>query len=173
MPYWPDMSGLGTSMIPISRFTDHPDLTMDGKRSRFALCASFSATLIISAYIPGLEDRDIAFLTNGGGWRVVRILRCSKRRWVEMRRLMSTTSLANENRSPIEIMITSMPSQATTIYRVSLLWRFSFVIPTGMLSTQRRRIVWLLQVTIQSSFFEACDGHNSQGWQASGAVVKK
>lgn len=40
---------------------------MDGKRSRFALCASFSATLIISAYIPGLEDRDIAFLTNGGG----------------------------------------------------------------------------------------------------------
>lgn len=61
------MSGLGTSMIPISRFTDHPDLTMDGKRSRFALCASFSATLIISAYIPGLEDRDIAFLTNGGG----------------------------------------------------------------------------------------------------------
>lgn len=56
-----------------------------------------------------------------------------------------TTSLANENRSPIEIMerikIASMPSQATTIYRVSLLWKFSFVIPTGMLSTQRRRIV--------------------------------
>ncbi|KAJ9287996.1 hypothetical protein DTO021C3_4400 [Paecilomyces variotii] len=65
MPYWPDMSGLGTSMIPIFRLTDHPDLTMDGKRSRFALCASFSATLIISAYIPGLEDGDIAFLTNG------------------------------------------------------------------------------------------------------------
>lgn len=31
------------------------------------LCVSFSVPLIISAYIPGLEDRDIAFLTNGGG----------------------------------------------------------------------------------------------------------
>lgn len=48
-----------------------------------------------------------------------------------------TTSLANENRSPIEIMerieITSMPSQATTIYGVCFLQKCSFIVPTGML----------------------------------------
>ncbi|KAL1886679.1 hypothetical protein Plec18167_000612 [Paecilomyces lecythidis] len=43
---------------------DHPGLSMDEKRSHFALWASFSAPLIISAYIPGFKGDDIAFLTN-------------------------------------------------------------------------------------------------------------
>ncbi|KAL4889344.1 putative alpha-galactosidase A [Aspergillus ambiguus] len=43
---------------------DHPGLTMDEKKSQFALWASFSAPLIISAYIPGLYKEDIKFLTN-------------------------------------------------------------------------------------------------------------
>ncbi|EHA18663.1 alpha-galactosidase extracellular [Aspergillus niger ATCC 1015] len=43
---------------------DHPGLTADEKRSHFALWASFSAPLIISAYIPALSKDEIAFLTN-------------------------------------------------------------------------------------------------------------
>jgi alpha-galactosidase len=43
---------------------DHPGLTQTEKKSHFALWASFSAPLIISAYIPDLSDEDIAFLSN-------------------------------------------------------------------------------------------------------------
>lgn len=43
---------------------DHANLTMDEKKSHFALWASFSAPLIISAYIPDLSDEEIAYLTN-------------------------------------------------------------------------------------------------------------
>ncbi|KAL5365164.1 glycoside hydrolase superfamily [Aspergillus floccosus] len=43
---------------------DHPGLTMDEKKSHFGLWASFSAPLIISAYIPGLSQEDIDYLTN-------------------------------------------------------------------------------------------------------------
>lgn len=43
---------------------DHGNLTMDEKKSHFALWASFSAPLIISAYIPDLTDEEVAYLTN-------------------------------------------------------------------------------------------------------------
>ena len=43
---------------------DHANLTMDEKKSHFALWCSFSAPLIISAYIPGLSTDEITYLTN-------------------------------------------------------------------------------------------------------------
>ncbi|PWY75237.1 alpha-galactosidase agla [Aspergillus sclerotioniger CBS 115572] len=43
---------------------DHPGLTADEKRSHFALWASFSAPLIISAYIPALSKDEVAYLSN-------------------------------------------------------------------------------------------------------------
>ncbi|QDS74720.1 hypothetical protein FKW77_000775 [Venturia effusa] len=43
---------------------DWPWLTLNEKRSQFALWSSFSAPLIISAYIPDLTDEEIAYLTN-------------------------------------------------------------------------------------------------------------
>ena len=43
---------------------DHPGLTQTEKESHFALWASFSAPLIISAYIPDLSDEDITYLSN-------------------------------------------------------------------------------------------------------------
>lgn len=43
---------------------DWPWLTLDEKKTQFALWASFSAPLLISAYIPDLTDDDIAYLTN-------------------------------------------------------------------------------------------------------------
>ncbi|KAB8238718.1 putative alpha-galactosidase [Aspergillus alliaceus] len=43
---------------------DHPGLSIDERRSQFALWASFSAPLIISAYVPDLPSEDIDFLTN-------------------------------------------------------------------------------------------------------------
>lgn len=43
---------------------DHPGLTLDEKKSHFALWCSFSAPLIISAWIPELTDDEIAYLTN-------------------------------------------------------------------------------------------------------------
>ncbi|OBT38889.1 hypothetical protein VE00_10586 [Pseudogymnoascus sp. WSF 3629] len=44
--------------------SDYPELTIDEKRSQFALWASFSAPLIISAHIPDLGKDELAFLTN-------------------------------------------------------------------------------------------------------------
>jgi alpha-galactosidase len=44
--------------------SDRPELTLDEKRSHFALWASFSAPLIISAYVPSLGKDELAFLTN-------------------------------------------------------------------------------------------------------------
>ncbi|KAL1969676.1 hypothetical protein VTN77DRAFT_8229 [Rasamsonia byssochlamydoides] len=43
---------------------DHPGLSLDEKRSHFALWASFSSPLIISAYIPALPDEVISYLKN-------------------------------------------------------------------------------------------------------------
>lgn len=43
---------------------DHPGLTLEEKRSQFALWASFSAPLIVSAYIPGLSSEELAILRN-------------------------------------------------------------------------------------------------------------
>jgi alpha-galactosidase len=43
---------------------DPPGLTLDEKKSHFALWCSFSAPLIISAWIPELTDDEIAYLTN-------------------------------------------------------------------------------------------------------------
>lgn len=43
---------------------DHPGLTMDEKKSHFALWAASGAPLIISAYIPALSDEVIEFLSN-------------------------------------------------------------------------------------------------------------
>ncbi|KAF2203977.1 hypothetical protein GQ43DRAFT_221660 [Delitschia confertaspora ATCC 74209] len=43
---------------------DWLDLSLDEKRTHFALWAGFSAPLIISAYIPDLTDSEIEYLTN-------------------------------------------------------------------------------------------------------------
>jgi alpha-galactosidase len=43
---------------------DYPWLTLDEKKSQFALWASFSAPLIISANIPDLSTEEVAYLTN-------------------------------------------------------------------------------------------------------------
>ncbi|KAF2099886.1 putative alpha-galactosidase [Rhizodiscina lignyota] len=43
---------------------DWPWLTLDEKKSHFALWSSFSAPLIISAYIPDLSDAEVEYLTN-------------------------------------------------------------------------------------------------------------
>lgn len=43
---------------------DWPDLSLDEKKTHFALWSSFSAPLILSAWIPDLKDDDIAYLTN-------------------------------------------------------------------------------------------------------------
>ncbi|KAF2178205.1 carbohydrate-binding module family 13 protein [Zopfia rhizophila CBS 207.26] len=43
---------------------DWPDLSMDEKKTHFSLWSSFSAPLIISAYIPDLTKEDIEYLTN-------------------------------------------------------------------------------------------------------------
>jgi alpha-galactosidase len=43
---------------------DQYNLTLDEKKSQFALWASFSAPLIITAYIPDLKPEELAYLTN-------------------------------------------------------------------------------------------------------------
>lgn len=43
---------------------DWPWLTLDEKKSQFALWSSFSAPLIISSYIPDLTDAEVDYLTN-------------------------------------------------------------------------------------------------------------
>ncbi|EED12809.1 alpha-galactosidase, putative [Talaromyces stipitatus ATCC 10500] len=43
---------------------DHPGLSLDEKKSQFALWASFSAPLIISAWIPGLQEDVLSYLKN-------------------------------------------------------------------------------------------------------------
>ncbi|KAF2267537.1 putative alpha-galactosidase [Lojkania enalia] len=43
---------------------DWPDLTLDEKKTHFTLWSSFSAPLILSAYIPDLTNEDIEYLTN-------------------------------------------------------------------------------------------------------------
>jgi alpha-galactosidase len=43
---------------------DWPDLSLDEKKTHFTLWSSFSAPLILSAWIPGLTDEDVEYLTN-------------------------------------------------------------------------------------------------------------
>lgn len=43
---------------------DDPSITIDEKKSQFALWTSTSAPLIISAYIPDLTDEEVEYLTN-------------------------------------------------------------------------------------------------------------
>lgn len=43
---------------------DWPDLSLDEKKSHFALWSSFSAPLILSAWIPDLTMEEVAYLTN-------------------------------------------------------------------------------------------------------------
>jgi alpha-galactosidase len=43
---------------------DWPDLSLDEKKTHFALWSSFSAPLILSAWIPDLTKEEIAYLTN-------------------------------------------------------------------------------------------------------------
>lgn len=43
---------------------DWPDLSLDEKRTHFALWSSFSAPLIISAWIPDIKKEELAYLTN-------------------------------------------------------------------------------------------------------------
>ncbi|KAF2642511.1 alpha-galactosidase extracellular [Massarina eburnea CBS 473.64] len=43
---------------------DWPDLSLDEKKTHFALWSSFSAPLILSAWIPDLTNDEIAYLTN-------------------------------------------------------------------------------------------------------------
>ncbi|KAH7135933.1 putative alpha-galactosidase [Dendryphion nanum] len=43
---------------------DWPDLSLDEKKTHFALWSSFSAPLILSAWIPDLTKEDIEYLTN-------------------------------------------------------------------------------------------------------------
>ncbi|KAH8432679.1 putative alpha-galactosidase [Aspergillus melleus] len=45
---------------------DHPGLSLDEKRSQFALWASFGAPLIISAYVPDLTTDELAYLLHRG-----------------------------------------------------------------------------------------------------------
>lgn len=81
--YWPDITGWDSIMfnygqeVRLARYqmpgyfndpdfliVDHFDLSLDEKRSHFAIWASFSAPLIISAYIPDFNQDEIAYLTN-------------------------------------------------------------------------------------------------------------
>ncbi|KAL5416937.1 hypothetical protein PMIN04_007933 [Paraphaeosphaeria minitans] len=43
---------------------DWPDLSLDEKKTHFALWSSFSAPLILSAWIPDLTNDEVAYLTN-------------------------------------------------------------------------------------------------------------
>ncbi|QSZ29761.1 hypothetical protein DSL72_004278 [Monilinia vaccinii-corymbosi] len=81
--YWPDITGWDSIMfnygqeVRLARYqkpgyfndpdfliVDHFDLSLNEKRSHFAIWASLSAPLIISAYIPALSADEIAYLIN-------------------------------------------------------------------------------------------------------------
>jgi alpha-galactosidase len=81
--YWPDITGWDSVMfnygqeVRLARYqrpgyfndpdflnVDHFDYTLDEKRSHFAIWASLSAPLIISAYIPDFTAAEIEYLTN-------------------------------------------------------------------------------------------------------------
>ncbi|PQE04629.1 hypothetical protein CJF30_00004414 [Rutstroemia sp. NJR-2017a BBW] len=81
--YWPDITGWDSIMfnygqeVRLARYqkpgyfndpdflnVDHFDLSLDEKKSHFAIWASLSAPLIISADIPALTKDEIAYLTN-------------------------------------------------------------------------------------------------------------
>ncbi|KAM3075001.1 hypothetical protein ACMFMG_007538 [Clarireedia jacksonii] len=81
--YWPDITGWDSIMfnygqeVRLARYqkpgyfndpdfliVDHFDLSLDEKKSHFAIWASLSAPLIISANVPALTTDEIAYLTN-------------------------------------------------------------------------------------------------------------
>lgn len=81
--YWPDITGWDSIMfnygmeVRLARFqkpgyfndpdfliVDHFDLTLDEKKSQFAIWSALSAPLILSAYIPDLTAEELKYLTN-------------------------------------------------------------------------------------------------------------
>ena len=81
--YWPDITGWDSVMfnygqeVRLARFqrpgyfndpdflnVDHFDYTLDEKKSHFAIWASLSAPLIISAWIPDFTAQEVEYLTN-------------------------------------------------------------------------------------------------------------
>ncbi|KAK6615659.1 alpha-galactosidase [Botrytis cinerea] len=81
--YWPDITGWDSILfnygqeVRLARYqkpgyfndpdfliVDHFDLSLNEKRSHFAIWASLSAPLIISAYIPAFSADEVAYLTN-------------------------------------------------------------------------------------------------------------
>jgi alpha-galactosidase len=54
----------GYSIDPDFLIVDHPDLSLDEKKSHFAIWPSLSAPLIISAYIPAFTAEEFEYLTN-------------------------------------------------------------------------------------------------------------
>ncbi|KAF2706338.1 carbohydrate-binding module family 13 protein [Pleomassaria siparia CBS 279.74] len=75
--HWESMMNNYGMQVRLSRFqscgffndpdfliVDWPDLSMDEKRTHFALWSSFSAPLILSAWIPDLTKEDVEYLTN-------------------------------------------------------------------------------------------------------------
>ncbi|KAH8665798.1 glycoside hydrolase superfamily [Tricladium varicosporioides] len=81
--YWPDITGWDSIMfnygqeVRLARYqkpgyfndpdfliVDHFDLTMDEKKSHFAIWSALSAPLIISAWIPGFSAEEFKYLTN-------------------------------------------------------------------------------------------------------------
>ncbi|CAG8961203.1 hypothetical protein HYFRA_00013259 [Hymenoscyphus fraxineus] len=81
--YWPDITGWDSIMfnygqeVRLARYqkpgyfndpdfliVDHFDLSLDEKKSHFAIWSAFSAPLIISAYIPDLSAAELEYLTN-------------------------------------------------------------------------------------------------------------
>lgn len=83
--YWPDITGWDSIMfnygqeVRLSRYqrpgyfndpdflnVDHFDYTLDERKSHFALWSSFSAPLIISAWMPNLNSTEIEYLGNMG-----------------------------------------------------------------------------------------------------------
>lgn len=79
---------------------DWPDLSMDEKKTHFALWSSFSAPLILSAYIPDLTDEDIAYLTNKDIIAVDQDALCEQATLVSSNNIFDvlTKSLANGDR---------------------------------------------------------------------------
>ncbi|KAF2276631.1 uncharacterized protein EI97DRAFT_490013 [Westerdykella ornata] len=57
-------AGCGFYNDPDFLIADFPDLTPEEKKSHFSLWSAFSAPLIISAWIPGMSDEEVAYLKN-------------------------------------------------------------------------------------------------------------
>ncbi|KAL2011176.1 hypothetical protein VTN00DRAFT_3894 [Thermoascus crustaceus] len=185
---------------------DHPDLSMDEKRSHFALWASFSAPLIISSYIHSLSREEISFLTNrdliavnqdplvqqatlvsrdgtfdvlsrslANGDRLLTVLNrgnTASSTSIDVERLGLSPKCSygvkdlwdgSSSRIKGKIDIKDLPSHATVVYRISLPWHCSSVIPTGMLfnTASKNCLTGTSHGTVS---IETCNGDDSQVW---------